>query len=249
MSEVKTLLLTIMIVVFIFAFTGCESSIEKVEEPEITETTETVAEKEEIKEEKEDVKEIIISNEDMYGEVINNYENALKEYNFDDLDIDEKIEEKYGIKDTSLLMHLTRYSGDGVKLSKKYYDIDKNGVDELILGADNQSGVIYSFDKKTNKPVFVFALDTLERGTMVIFDNGVVFSGGSGGAASHYYEYGKISADGITYKLLENVDEEYTEDSEIPVYKDPETGKKLSYKSLDEVEEKYIYGAKQISFN
>lgn len=240
-----SVLIIAILVMTIFVLTGCEKNQEgnnavvnsntlenNTVETDVTNTTSENKEK--------------LSNEEMYGDLIKNYEKALAEFDMDNLDSEEEIKSKYGIEDLTLIMHIARYAEDGVKLTKEFYDIDKNGIDELILGADNGIGVIYSYDTKTNKPVFIFAQDTLERGSASIYDNGVIYSGGSGGAMLHVYEFGKISEDGISYKLLEKVEEEYMEDSETPEYRNTATGRKLDYKSLDEVTDKYILNAKVV---
>lgn len=181
------------------------------------------------------------TNEEMYGDLISDYENALSEYDLNDLDIDEKIANKYELISTTLLMHITRYANDGVELTFSYTDIDKNGIDELLVGASDSIGAIYSFDENTNKPVKIFFQSTLERGNLSVYDNGIILSEGAGGAALHYYEFGKIATDGISYELLEAIEEEYLEGSETPVYRNSETNQELEYKSLDEIMNKYQY--------
>ena len=248
MNRIKSIFFIMIICALFFALTGCEKN-QEIDNTIIANNSkidETIIEKNEVAETNNTTNKKELSNDEIYGELITNYEKALKEYELDDIEADEKINDKYGIKDTILLMHIARYAENGVKLTKEFYDIDKNGIDELILGADNAIGVIYSFDTNTNKPVFIFALDTLERGFASIYDNGVIYSGGAGGAALHIYEFGKISENGTSYELLEKVEEEYKEDSEIPEYRDPATEEKLEYKSFDEVTDKYISNAKEV---
>lgn len=240
-----SVLIIAILVMTIFVLTGCEKNQEgnnavvnsntlenNTVETDVTNTTSENKEK--------------LSNEEMYGDLIKNYEKALAEFDLDNLESEEEIKSKYGIEDLTLIMHIARYAEDGVKLTKEFYDVDKNGINELILGAENAVGVIYSYDTETNKPVFIFAQDTLERGSASIYDNGIIYSGGSGGAALHIYEFGKISEEGTSYKLLEKVEEEYLEDSEVPEYRNSATGRKLDYKSLDEVTDKYILNAKVV---
>ncbi|MBQ9314377.1 MAG: hypothetical protein IJ220_05170 [Clostridia bacterium] len=187
-----------------------------------------------------------LTNEEMYGGIIENYQKALAEFDLENLDTEKNIEEKYSIKDTTLLAHIARYSGEGVQLTYSFYDVDKNGVDELLLGASGSIGAIYTFDKQANQPVSLFFQSTLERGDLSIYDNGVILSAGAGGAALHYYEFGKIADDGISYELLESIEEEYTENGETPTYSDAKTGEALEYKSLDEINNKYIFNANKI---
>ena len=234
----KKIIITFIISVFAIAamilLTGCEKA-EEVENTEIAEQTEY----------EEVVKKDVPSKETMYGEMISNYEKAVKEYDLNDIDIDEKIKEKYGIRDTSLLMHLARYASEGVSLSKGFYDIDRNGVDELILGVDKMPVTIYSYDLEKKEPVFVYALDTIERGSMTIY-NGIFCTEGSGGAALHVYNFMKIADDEISAEILESVEEEYVEGSEVPEYRALGSKQRLEYKSIDELYAKYITEAKEV---
>jgi hypothetical protein len=229
MNKVKSIFLVMIICAVVFVLTGCERTEEAEQAESKTNTEKTV-----------------LSNEEMYSDLIENYEKALAEFDLESLESEEEIKNKYGIEDLTLIMHIARYAEDGLKLTKEFYDVDKNGIDELILGAENAIGVIYSFDTSSNKPVFIFALDTLERGSASIYDNGTIFSGGAGGAMLHVYEFGKISENGTSYELLEKVEEEYIEDNEVPEYRDSATGRKLEYKSLDEVIDKYINNAEVV---
>lgn len=236
----KSLVLLMLVCVVFFALTGCGKQEENQNiiehEPEIeNQTTEEV-----------EIESKELTNGEMYDALISNYENALKEYDLEDLDSEERIMEKYDISDTTLLMHIARYSGDGVKLTYSFYDIDKNGIDELLLEADEAIGAIYTYDQDINEPVSVFFQSTLERGNLSVYDNGIILSEGSGGAALHYFEFGKIDSDGVSYELLEAIEEEYIEGSETPVYRDAETGEELEYKSLDEIMNEYISGANKI---
>ena len=186
------------------------------------------------------------TDEKKYESIINNYKNALAEYDLEDIDSDTNIEQKYPMVNLSLLMHIARYSSEGVKLTFAFYDVDKNGVNELIVGADNAIGAIYSFDRVSNKPVKIYFQETLERGNLLIYDNGVIFSEGSGGAALHYYEFGKIANDSISYEMIEAIEEEYVEGKEEPTYKNSISRDVLEYHSLDEIYDKYLENTKVV---
>ena len=103
-----------------------------------------------------------------------------------------------------------------------------------------------SYDKTNKVPVKIFFQDTMERGSLFFYDNGIILSEGSGGAALHVFEFGKISADGLGYELVEKIYEEYTEGKDIPDYKDPDTGAILEYKSTDEIMNKYVSNAESV---
>lgn len=192
---------------------------------------------------KEEEKETTVSNEDMYKEVIDSYKNAYKEFDFEDMDIEEKLEAKYKLVSLTLIEHVARYHEDGINLTYEFYDINNDGTDELIVGASGSPGAIYSLSDENVVPIFF--QDTMERGSLSIYDNGVILSSGAGGAALHYYEFGKITKDS-TYEALEKIEEEYEEGKDIPVYRDAETSKVLNYKSFDEITEKYLDNANEV---
>lgn len=183
-----------------------------------------------------------LSNEEMYGTILNNYRNAMKEYDINDTDSQIKVGNKYELISMTLVMHVARYKNNGVKLTYSFYDIDKNGVNELIVAADGSAGALYTYDTKNNKVEKLYYLDTLERGSLSIYDNGVIFAQGAGGAAIHYFEFGKI-VNGTTYEMIEGVKEEYKDENSNPEYSDVKSERKLDYKSLDEIKSKYIGNA------
>ena len=187
-----------------------------------------------------------LTDEEKYEGMINDYKNAIAEYSLEDIDSDAKLEQKYSLVNLSLIMHIARYSSKGVKLTYAFYDVNKDGTDELLVGADNACGAIYSYNKNSNQVVKIHFLDTMERGNLSIYDNGVILTDGSGGAALHYYEYGRISQDTISYEVLESVVEEYVDGNEIPEYRKYDTEEVLDYKSLTEISEQYVSDAKVI---
>ena len=86
----------------------------------------------------------------------------------------------------------------------------------------------------------------MERGSIVIYDNGIILSQGAGGAALHYYTFGKIDADKVEFVELEKIEEEYFEGDDTPLYRELGTYVILEYKSLDEIMDKYVSGSKEI---
>lgn len=186
---------------------------------------------------------------EMYNNLINDYKKAMSEYDQEDVNSEENIAKKYDLVSSSLITHVNRYKEQGTKLTYSIYDIDKNGIKELIVCANEAPGAIYTYDSKEEKPVKIFFQDTLERGSLSIYDNGVIFSQGSGGAFLHYYEFGKISNNGTSYEVIEKIEEEYTAENSNPTYKDYKTRKTLNYKNLDEIKDKYLSNSQIIKIN
>lgn len=203
-------------------------------------------------------KKIETNEEEVYASVINDYKNAINEYDEEDYDILEKIESKYpNVNPTIVFMsnRTSRNMEQDAKVQYAYYDIDKNGISELIVGIGYNNGnsfyegAIYSYNKDSNSVEKVFYQDTMERGSLSVYDNGIIFSEGSGGAALHYYEFGKISQDGHSYELIESIEEEYIQENSNPVYKNYETNQKLNYNSLDEIKAKYLNNSNAVKYS
>lgn len=242
----KKFVLAVIAVITVASLVACDNQ----KKPEVSPKTEVVNNMENVNAGSSDDGNVdttsVLTNEEMYGKLIEDYQKALSEYDLENLDMDEAIEQKYQLVDPFLLAHITRYSANGTQLTYGFYDIDKNGIDELIVGASGSHGAIYSYDKTSHQPVKIFFQDTMERGTLLIYDNGVILSEGAGGAALHYYGYGKIAENGVTYEAIENIEEEYMDVNESPVYRDAKTGESLAYKSLEEINDKYLADSKVV---
>lgn len=199
-------------------------------------------------------KENTLTDAEMYDSILEQYKDAMAEYNVEDIDIDDNFKVKYNMVSDTLLFHVIHYQNNGVELRYAYYDIDKNGVNELIMGNgtkgnnDFYAGAIYAYNKDAKKPEKVYYQSTLERGSLNIYDNGIINSEGSGGAALHYYSFGKIAENGYSYESIEEIEEEYVQENKSPIYRDYNKNVELSYKGLDEIKNKYLNNSKAIEF-
>lgn len=185
--------------------------------------------------------------ENIYESLISEYNKTIKEFDLNDVNAQDKIKNK--LINASLIMHVKRYESNGTKLTFDYYDIDKNGTKELIIGASGAPGAIYTYDTGKKEIVKLYFQDTLERGNLDIYDNGVILSESAGGAMLHYFEYGKISKEGNSYTLLEKIEEEYKEQDGKPSYKNFNTNQILNYTSKDKIKQKYIANSQVVKFN
>lgn len=192
-----------------------------------------------------------ISEQEMYEDIIKEYKDAQSEF---DLENEDSIISKYKMVNSTILYMVTRYKEYNQEIAYTYYDIDKNGIKELIVGVgDKQNngfsvGAVYSYNPNSKKVEKLYFQDTMERGNLNIYDNGILFSAGSGGAALHIAEFGKIGANGYSYEQLEWVEEEYKDENTKPVYTDLNTNKVLDYKSWEEMADKYLKNANKVSF-
>ncbi len=205
-------------------------------------------------EQNESNNKITLNEEEMYKSIINDYKNAVSEYNENDIEILEKIESKYSMVNSTIVFLVNRYPELGPKIAYTFYDIDKNGIKELIVGIryntdrDLNEGAIYSYNTNSKKVEKIYYQDTMERGHLYIYDNGIIFSEGSGGAYVHAYRFGEISENGYSFEELENIEEEYTQENSNPVYRDYKANKVLNYRSLDEIKTKYLKNSNAIKF-
>lgn len=236
----------VLIVLLAISLVGCSKNDNNVKDSNNEDALYNRVSENEAKSSSDKSNDIPAESSDIYEGIIANYKNAVAEYDLEDIDSDAKLEQKYPLINLSLIMHIARYSSEGVKLTYAFYDVNKDGTNELLVCADNACGAIYSYDKNSNQVIKIHFLDTMERGNLSIYDNGVILTSGAGGAALHYYEYGRISEDTISYEVLESVIEEYVDGNEIPIYKKYDTEEVLDYKSLTEIDEKYISDAKPI---
>lgn len=238
----KKLLIGIIAIILVIGLTACNETQETV--TEAPQTTELVTTNEKVELELDTL--LDSPSGDIYQDIIDDYTYVLNHYDIEKFEEEEQFFIDAGRSNTSLIFHILRNKDAGAEVTFAHYDIDQNGIEELMVGANGAYGAIYSFDPIKKAPVKIFFQDTMERGNLFIYDNGIICSEGAGGAALHYYEFGKIGADGATYEKLESVLEEYTEGAETPVYKDAKTEEVLGYKSLDELMNKYVANAKKV---
>ncbi len=226
----KRALIGILVVIAAIGLAACEDK----KEPEVTTV---VIESGEVTPEPENLP--ALQNDEMYKEVIDEYKISLASYDLEDLDAEEKLLNEFGYVNPALIMHIARYQDTGAELTFDFYDIDKNEIDELIVGVSGAPTAIYSYDEVNKVPVKIYFLETIERGSLNIYDNGIINSEGAGGAALHYYEFGRISSDGLGFESLEKIEEEYVDGNEVAEYRNAETGDKLDYNSMADVFDKY----------
>ena len=195
----------------------------------------------------EDNKNETLTENEIYKKILDDYKNALVEFrNNTEMDFMD-LEKKYEIN-SRIMIPIVIYNQDkNMKIHYTFYDIDKNGVKELLVGiGPTEIGAIYSYNPNTKEIKKIYYLGTLERGNLNIYDNGIIFSSHSGGAYLHSYEFGKIGQDGYSYYEIEDITEEYFGEDSAPVYTDSKTNKELKYKSINEIKDKYLKNAKEL---
>ena len=125
-----------------------------------------------------------LSDSDKYASVINNYKSALE---FLDSSSDyNTVSNKYPDFNFELFIN-------GKKGYYSFYDIDKDGNNELIISSLSGNEYTYADVYTYNNGAKKLDLKIAERNQFGFYDNGVIFTRGSGGANYGGYEFYKLS--------------------------------------------------------
>lgn len=128
-------------------------------------------------------------------EVFDEYRSA-----FDDASTDVvELSQKYP-KINTLYFQYKAYGRDISSMSYTFYDVDKNGVDELLL----QGGTgpdIFAFDGTEMQPIFKAGY----RASLSIFEDGTIMDYSSSGAARAFATFYRIAEDGKTLETVRKI--------------------------------------------
>ena len=196
------------------------------------------------------------TNEEKYKAVIEEYKTALKDTNIEEmLDVDQKYPYINAIMVIEKIRANKNNDDYNFDIEYAYYDVDKNGTDELIMLAnynDNNSEIIdiYSYDSKNNKPLKI--IDDFSLGYRAhanIYNNGIIHIQGSSGADNGIIEFTKILLDGYSVDTVKYY-YKYEDENTLTFYNsynDMENKKnKLSYTSFEEIEKLNIKDSREI---
>lgn len=120
-----------------------------------------------------------------------------------------------------------------------YYDFDKNGIDELLISQGDNGKIaniidLYTFNEN-NVVKIIDKSGVCQRCSISIWDNGVLFYRGSGGASHGYLHFYNISSASVDRYIYE-----YDEELNFSVYKTDENGTKIGAKLDYSSDEKLI---------
>lgn len=172
----------------------------------------------------------------VYAPVIEQYRTAIKNNFYESLlnGFSDDWDVIGNFVSTMILSH-SRYF-DNFKVYYALTDINKDGRDELIIGAAEAGGTITKYDIFTNDgttPIPLFNVGGFgERTFFQLYDNGIIYINGSGGAHYHGYTYYKLPIDSTKVELVENFSLE-----EYHYYRTDENGNKISSISESEFKE------------
>ena len=192
-----------------------------------------------------DIKENnLIDDDKKYSSIISEYKEAIKDENFDD-NID-----KYININTIMVSyyhkHINGVFSGSMSINYVYYDINKDGNNELIVftNSDDKNGSIidiYTSDGN-NTNTFDAGCVLGERCSATIYDNGIIYFYGSGGATVHGLTFYKIGNDGYTFEKEKEFDVEVNNG----VYSAELNGVKTEFKSDDEVIKSIVNSASKV---
>lgn len=131
------------------------------------------------------------------------------------------------------------YLYDNFDFCYTYYDVDNNGISELLIATENENTItlvdIYAFDGQS--AVKLFDNDSLgDRSFLTIFTDGTMYLESSGGASYGEATYYRLDTDGFTIKSILN----YTMDSDnhpsTPWYNGSEW---ITYEEFQAIQDQY----------
>ena len=186
------------------------------------------------------------NSEETYYSIITEYKNAINDNEIEsDYDL---VSQKYPDVNERMISYFHMYKTQ--KFVYTFYDIDGNGSDELIISINNSNNysIIDIFTYDGSSAVKQIADSCLgERCSVDIWDNGVFYYRGSGGANSGALEFSKIASNGYTNEIIQSFYYEYDDSNIVSFYSDIDKTNKLNYASVDEIEAIYLNKASIVS--
>lgn len=150
--------------------------------------------------------------ENKYNSIIEEYRKAMKDENYSN---NADNETKYPYINDRMMFYYHTY--DSVKFNYVYYDINKDGKNELIVGdGENSIFEVYTYN---NNPVRLFKDETClgDRCSLKLWDNGIMYFYGSSGASIHGLTFYKIDTDGYSRKTVKDYEVEYDENHNVTI--------------------------------
>ena len=180
-----------------------------------------------------------ISDDDKYSSIIKEYRDAIN-------DKEENIDNYTNVNKTMVHYY---FSYNSVKFNYVYYDVDKNGSNELLI-SDNGNGKynlvdLYTYDG--NKAAKLVTDNCLgDRCSLSLYDNGIMYFYGAGGASHHGLDFYKIGSNGYSRETIGSYGVDISEDRSVTIMNGD---KKTNYTSDDEVINSVIGNAKRVELD
>lgn len=188
-----------------------------------------------------------ISDDVKYSSIIDEYKRAMNDSNyFNNM-------EKYTNINTIVVANYFNYlkgnfSGT-MTINYLYYDINKDGNNELVVFSNSDSrnnniAEIYTYDgNKAN--MFIKEGCLGERCIAHIYDNGIIYFYGAGGAAIHGLDFYKIGNDGYSKDIVKTFGVEIKDG----IHSIESDGVKTNFKSDEEAINSVVNGASVVDLS
>ncbi len=179
-----------------------------------------------------------------YASIIEEYKKALNDKDFNNnMDIKEIYPD---INDN--IIHLYHSYGTPNVLKYVFYDVNGDENNEMIVG-DGDKGIYEMYTYDGVKAIRFYDESCLgERCNSSIYDNGIIYFYGSGGASIHYLDFYKIASDGYSKDTFKSYSVEYDSNGNVTIT-DELTKTKTNYKTDDEVINDVVGSSKKIDLS
>ena len=185
-----------------------------------------------------------------YASIIEEYKKAMNDENFD------SSSSKYANINNIMVKYYHNYKNGNYEgefaLKYSFYDINSDGKNELIVITSSQNykyniADIYTYDG--NKPVVFIGEACLgERCSAEIYDNGIIYFYGSGGAMIHGLDFYKIASDGYSKETYKSYSVEYDSNRNVTIT-DNNTKSVTTYKTDEEVISSVVGNSKKVDLS
>ena len=177
-----------------------------------------------------------------YSSIIEEYKKAMNDIGYNDnMDV-----EKNYPNINEYMMHY--YHGGSASFSYVFYDINKDGKNEMIVG-DGSNGIYEMYTYDGSKAIKFYNQSCLgDRCNSSIYDNGIIYFYGSGGASVHGLDFYKIGDDGYSKDTFKSYSVEYDSNGNVTIT-DELTKTTTNYKTDDEVINDVVGSSKKIDLS
>lgn len=179
-----------------------------------------------------------------YASIIEEYKNAMNDTGYNDsMDV-----EKNYPNINEHMMHYYHAYGKKVIFKYVFYDINNDKKNEMIVG-DGSNGIYEMYTYDGSKAIKFYNQSCLgERCNSSIYDNGIVYFYGAGGASVHGLDFYKIGSDGYSKETYKSYSVEYDSNRNVTIT-DNNTKSVTNYKTDEEVISNVVGNSKKVDLS
>ena len=179
-----------------------------------------------------------------YASIIEEYKKAVNDKDFNS---NMETEKTYpNINDR--IIHLQYLSSSVPRIYYVFYDVNKDDNNEMIVG-DSSNGIYEMYTYDGAKAIRFYNESCLgERCSSSIYDNGIIYFYGSGGANIHGLDFYKIGSDGYSKDTFKSYEVEYDSNGNVTIT-DNNTKSVTNFKKDEEVISSVVGSSKKIDLS